>query len=367
MRFRIAVITGGAVLAVWAGARARPAPIASGRPPVAVEAVPATTADVVEHLEVVGSLAPKLNARIKSEYSGIVAAVHVTEWVAVRKGRPLATLDAHEPQAAADSARAALLQAEVAERRAARERDRAERLREFGLLTQQGLDDAQTAAAAAAAATSAARAHLDAATARLAKTVIRAPFDGLIAFRGVNVGDRVESMGSSDPMFEVVDDRVLELTMTVPSTRLGDIRVGQAIEFTVDSVPDRTFIGRMTHVNPSVDRWSRAAHVVADVPNHDGLLKGGLFVKARIETRARPHVLQIPRTALLGWDITTGRADVFVIDNGVARRRSIRTGAVTDDRAEVAEGLAPGERVATRGAFNLRPDDRVTIAPDDGA
>jgi RND family efflux transporter MFP subunit len=367
MKTRVFVATGAAVLLLWAGARARPTAVATGRPPVAIEAVPAESADVVEYLDVVGSLAPKISARIKSEYSGIVAAVHVTEWVAVRKGQPLAALDDREPQAFAESARAALLQAEVAARRATRERERAERLREFGLMTQQGLEDARTAEAASQAVMSVALANRTNALTRVAKTVIRAPFDGIVAFRGVNVGDRVENMGSGDAMFEIVDDRVLELTMPVPSTRLADIHVGQAIEFSVDSAPDRLFQGRMTHLNPSVDRLSRAARVVADVPNEDGLLKGGLFVKARIVTRTRPQVLQIPRAALQGWDLATGQADVFVIEGGFARRRTIRTGIVTLDRAEVASGLAPGDRVATRGAFNLRPDDRVTIAADGGA
>jgi membrane fusion protein (multidrug efflux system) len=313
-------------------------------------------------VEGVGSLAPKLSARVKSEYSGIVAAVYVTEWVPVHKGEPLAALDDREPTAAGESARAVLLQAAVAETRAVRERQRAERLKEVGLMTQQGLDDACSAQDAAAAATSAARAHLAAAQTRLAKTVIRAPFDGVVAFRGVNVGDRVESVGSSDAMFEIVDNRILELTMTVPSTRLAELAPGQHIEFTVDSWPGRTFTGRMLHLNPSIERYGRAARVVADVPNPDGALKGGLFVKGKIRTRSRSHVLQIPRAALQAWDAATGTAEVFVVEGDRARRRTIRTGVVSDDRAEVAEGLVGGERVATRGAFNLREGDRVMIA-----
>lgn len=122
--------------------------------------------------------------------------MHVSEWVAVRRGQPLARLDTREAEATLAAARAALLQAQVAQTRAARELERAQRLMEVGLMTQQGLDDARSAREAAAAATAAAEAHSSAAETRLAKAVIRAPFDGVVAFRGVSVGDRVEDRKS---------------------------------------------------------------------------------------------------------------------------------------------------------------------------
>jgi membrane fusion protein, multidrug efflux system len=362
MRPRVIVLAGATTLALWAAARARPVALdTTGRAAVAVEVATAQVVDMTASVEVVGALAPKISAHIKSEYSGIVAAVHVREWVAVRKDQPLATLDAREAKATLESARAALLQATVAETRAVRERQRATKLKDVGLMTQQGLDDAWSAEAAAAAVTRAARAQLASARTRLAKTVIRAPFDGVVAFRGVNVGDRVESMGSGDAMFEVVDNRVLELTVTVPSTHLATLAAGQRIEFSVDAWPGRAFAGRLTHLNPSVDRQSRAARVVADVPNPDGALKGGLFVKGKIETQSRTAVLQIPRAALLGWDVAAGTADVFVVAGDRTVRRAIRTGAVSDDRVEISQGLASGDQVATRGAFNLREGDRVPV------
>ena len=336
----------------------------TGRPAVPVEVAEVEKANLMEAIEVVGSLAPKTAAELKSEYSGTVAAVHVTEWVAVRKAQPLASLDPREAEAGLAAARAALLQAQVAETRAVRELERAHNLRSVGLMTQQGLDDAQSAREAATATVAAARAQETAAVTRLAKCVIRAPFDGVVAFRGVNVGDRVESMGGETPIFRVVDDRLLELTMTVPSARLGEVLVGQPVEFTVDALPGRTFSGRVMHINPAVDTLSRAGKVLADVRNDDRRLKGGLFAKARIQTGTRAGVLQVPRAALQGWDVTKRAAEVFVIAQDTAERRAIRTGAVHGDAVEVEEGLRPGERIAVRGAFNLRHGDRVKTVPN---
>lgn len=293
--------------------------------------------------------------------------MHVSEWVAVRRGQPLARLDTREAEATLAAARAALLQAQVAQTRAARELERAQRLMEVGLMTQQGLDDARSAREAAAAATAAAEAHSSAAETRLAKAVIRAPFDGVVAFRGVSVGDRVESMGGGVAMFRIVDNRRLELTMTVPSARLAEVRVGQDVEFTVDALPGESFSGQVLYINPSVETAGRAGKVVADVDNKDGRLKGGLFAKARIQAGTRAGVLLLPRSALQAWDTASRTAEVFVIGSDTAERRAIRVGSVHCDRVEVEEGLRPGERVATRGAFNLRHGDRVKTVPSSGA
>ena len=137
------------------------------------------------------------------------------------------------------------------------------------------------------------------AQARLAKSLLLAPMDGVVAFRGVNVGDRVENMGSSDPLFRVVDNRLLNLTVSVPSTRLAEVRVGQALEFSTDAVPGRTFTGRVMFINPSIDAASRSARVIAEVKNTDHTLRGGSFAKGRIVVASRPAVVQVPREALM--------------------------------------------------------------------
>lgn len=334
----------------------------SDRPAVAVEVAPAVKADIEESIEVVGSLEPKFSADIKSEFTAVVEEVYVTEWVRVRKGMPLAKLDTREAEAALQAARAGLLQAEVAETRASRELERASRLREAGLVTQQNLDDARTALEASQAATAAARAQLQAAETRLQKAILRAPFDGTVAYRGVNPGDRVENMGG-EPLFRIVDNRLLELTVSVPSTALSSLHTGQPLEFSTDAVPDRTFRGKVQFINPAADPVSRSVKVVVHVPNEDETLRGGLFVKGRILTGLRRNVLQVPKSALVDWDPVRGQADVFVVNGDKAERRTVQTGSATADAVEVTQGLQPGEQVVTRGAFTLRSGDRVLVAP----
>lgn len=332
-----------------------------GRPPAAVETAKAGTAPIEEAVEVVGSLTARSEADVKTEYTGTVAEVYVTQWVRVRAGTPLARLDTREAEAGTQAARAAALQAEAGAKRAARELDRTLKLKEAGLATQQQLDEARSAEEAARAAADAAKAQLALAETRLGKAVVRAPIDGVVALRNVNVGDYVENMGNPPPMFRVVDNRVLELTASVPSARMTALKVGQPFVFTSDALPGRTFSGKVSFINPAADEASRTVKVKAEVPNADGALKAGLFVKGRIVTGRREGVLVVPRAALVSWDTVARRGALFVVEGEVAKTVEVETGATAGDLVEVVKGISAGRDVVTRGGFNLKDGDRVRV------
>ncbi len=335
------------------------APQEAGRPAVAVETAAVATSDLEQAVEVVGALSARSAAEVKTEYSGTVAEVLVTQWVAVQKGTPLARLDTREANAAAQAARAGVLQAEVGSQRAARELERTMKLQEAGLATRQAADEARTAEAAAQATVAAAQAQLEMAQTRLAKALIRAPIDGVVSERNVNVGDYVENMGSPAPMFRIVDARVLELTATVPSARMTELQVGQPLRFASDALPGKEFTGAVSFINPAADETSRTVKVKAEIPNDAGTLKPGLFVKGRVVTGRRAGVLVVPRAALVSWDTAARTGWVFVVQGGAAKRRAVKTGAASGDAVEVVEGLRAGETVVTRGGFNLREGDKV--------
>ncbi len=339
----------------------------TGRPPVAVSVAPASRADFEESIEIVGTLAPKFSADVQSEVTGTVTAVHVTEWVPVRKGDQLARLDTTETEAGIAALKAMEAQARVAESRAKREYERAQQLQKFGLITPQAFDDAKSAVEAAEAATAASMAQTRTAQARLAKSTIVAPISGVVAFRGVNVGDRVENMGSGEPLFRIVDNRLLDLTVSVPSSRLSSVKVGQVIDFTTDALPGRTFTGKVMFINPAIDAASRSAKVVVEVPNQDGQLKGGAFVKGRIVVASRPGILQVPREALLNWNLEQQTADVFIARGEKAEKRVVKTGQSNGVTVEVVSGLEDGDPVVVRGGFSLQPGDRLAVAKGEGA
>ncbi|MBP7864358.1 MAG: efflux RND transporter periplasmic adaptor subunit [Acidobacteria bacterium] len=352
-------------------ATAKSAPAA--KPSVPVDVAPVAVGPLTAGVEVTGTLVPKFKAEVKSEYAGIVTHVYVTEWVRVSRGQALAKLDTREAeimlkkaQAAVEVARSGLLQTQVQEARANREYDRMVRLKNGGLATQQALDEALTAKQAAEAQTAAVKTQVAAAEeevlhakTRLSKALITAPMNGVVARRDVNVGDLAGEMGSPRIMFLIVDNSLLELTVTVPSFEMDKVKLGQSLDFTTDAIPGKTFTGTVKYINPMVNEADRSLTLVAEVRNTPEILKGGLYVKGRILTEERPAVLQAPRAALVNWDMKARKGEVFVVEGAVARKRAVTTGAVAGENVEIVDGLKEGEKVILRGSFQVRDGDAV--------
>jgi len=352
---------------------AREADGKGGVPPVAVETDAVVQGEIIEEVPITGCLTPKFETDVKSEVSGLVREVYVSEWVEVGKGTPLARIDDRDYQAlvkkadaSLQSAGAAFLQARVSRSRAERELERMSRLKQAGLVTQQALDDARSACDGARAAEDAAlaqisyaREELSLAKTRLAKCLITSPMDGTVSLRTVNPGDLVAESGLGTPLFHIVDTRTLNLTVSVPSTRSAALATGQAIEFSTDALPERTFVGTVMFINPVVSAADRAVKITAEVK--DPRLKPGMFVRGRIVTARRVGVLQVPKTALSGWDVRTRRASVLVAESGKARRCEVLTGTVQGAQVEVVAGLSPGQAVITRGAFNVREGGLIAV------
>ena len=363
----IAALMTGLAVAVACSKAADSKPVEASQPPVAVSVNPVVQADLQESVDVVGTLEPKFSAEVKSEVTGVVTDVYVTEWVPVKRGAKLARLDTRETEAGIEALKAAEAQARVGENRAKREYERAVQLKQYGLITPQAFDDAKTAVESAEAATAAARAQIRTAETRLSKSFITSPMDGVVALRGVSVGDRVENMGGNTAMFRIVDNSVLDLTVSVPSTHISAVHAGQALEFSTETIPGRTFTGKVKFINPALDAASRSAKIVVEVPNGDGQLKGGAFVKGRIVTGQRSAVLQVRKEALLNWNLDTRQAEVFVVTGDKAEKRTVTTGTGAGVSVEVLSGLSAGDQVVTRGGFALRGGERVVVSKGEGA
>jgi membrane fusion protein, multidrug efflux system len=336
----------------------------ASRPPVAVETSVAATGLLTEGIDVTGSLAPKFEVDVKSEVAGLVREVYVTEWVQVGKGELLAKIDIREQEAfvkrteaALESARSLELQSKVADNRARR-----------------ALDDALTEAEAAASRVEAVHSQVRAAQedlnqvkTRLDKGRIVAPIEGVVSERRANVGDLVGEAGANTPLFHIVDNRILNLTVSVPSSAMASLRRGQPLEFTTDALPGRTFKGTVMFINPAVNEADRSVRVIAEVNNAAGELKGGLFAQGRIVTGKRDGVVLVPREALLGWDVAEKKARLFIVEAERAKTRDVRTGVAKEGGVEITEGLKPAETYIVRGAFNVREGDKLLISRTQGA
>jgi membrane fusion protein, multidrug efflux system len=345
------------------------------KPAIAVETAVATPATLLNTIPVTGTLTARRSAEVKTELAGQIREVYVSDWAPVRQGQPLARIQASESEtsvkrgeAGVASARAAQLQAEVEADRSRREAERMAQLKAAGLATQQQLDDAGSAAAAASARVTAAQAQgqvsaeeLAQLRLRLEKSLVRAPISGEVALCNVNVGDLAGADSGGSVIFRIVDNRLLDLTVTVPSQALAQVRVGQILEFSSDGCAG-TFSGTVKYLNPSINPADRSLQLMAEIDNHDGRLRDGLFVKGQIVTGRRAGVLLVPRAVLAGLDLTAGKAFLFVVVGDKAERRAVQTGAISGEQVEIVAGLKAGERYVSRGAFNLRDGDKVSVA-----
>jgi membrane fusion protein, multidrug efflux system len=348
---------------------------ATVKPPVAVDVQVVAAGELLDSVEVTGNLEPKFSVDIKTQIPGLIKHVYVNEWVRVRKGQPLARIEVAETeaqvkraQAGIESARAGQAQSRVTHNKAERELGRMLKLKEAGLATQQALDDARSEVDAAKAKTASALAQLSVAEeelrqaqARLAKGNVNSPIDGIVALRDVNVGDLASDAAAGKPIFRIVDNRLLNLTFSVSSADSARIKQGQALEFTVDSQPGKTFSGVIKYINPELSSADRSMKVIAEVRNDNEQLKGGLFAKGRIIAGKRSSVLQVPRSAVNSLDLTAKKGSLFVIENGVAKKRDIVIGVQNGERIEVVSGLKAGEHYVVRGGFNLKDGDQVAV------
>ena len=234
--------------------------------------------------------------------------------------------------------------------------------RTSGSITQQGLDDARTAREAAAATTRRCGRRSESPRQGSTKALIRAPFDGVVAARIVNVGDRVESMGGG-PMFRIVDTRVLDLTVHVPSARLcraGD-RPRALLHHRRGPRPHLHRRGGASSTRPSTDA-SRAIPVMAEVRNDDDALRAACSSRAASSPAAAHGCspCRAPRCSPGTSRAGAPRCSPSTATSpGAARSRPVPWSA-TSSRWPPAS--PPARPVVTRGGFNVRDGDRVVAA-----
>jgi membrane fusion protein, multidrug efflux system len=308
--------------------------------PISVTVAEARVQPVDRTIRFVGTLNADARAEVATEVDGRLLTIGADLGDSVEAGQVLATIDA--------SAREAKLrEAEAVLNRAASEEQRAQKLRERGIMSQQEFDEMSSAS-------SVARARREVLAIELDHTRIAAPFAGRIAERRVDVGGYVR-IGT--PMFVLVSDHPLRLRGEVPERYAADLAIGQEIRGSVSAYPDEPVRGAITRLSAAVDPTSRALMVEAEVPNDRGRLRPGFFCEAEILVRRDAQAVVVPVEAVVDF---AGVTRVFVVDEaGTAHSREIATGLRLGPVVEVTTGIQAGERVATSGLARLVDGARV--------
>ena len=308
--------------------------------------VPVTLTAVENHafrgtIPFTGTLLAVNRAELKAEVPGRVTRVVVQEGDHVAAGALLCAQDEDELLLAVQAAEAQLAQAQAQAQQAKRDNERAQSLLEKRSVTRQSAQMADTNYNAATAMARAAESNLGVAKSRLRKSRISAPFAGEVAQRLTQPG---EVLAPGQTVFTLVDNRKLEIQADLPAETVAAIKAGMKASFRIAGF-DQPFLATLTQVSGSVLLDGRTLRVRLEVPNTDGRLKSGLFAEGEILGEEGAQRPALPAAILT----TVGReADVFVNDNGVARRRRVLVGQDQGGWRSV-DGLPAGTQVVAQG------------------
>ena len=332
-------------------------PAAAAGPETSRRAVPVTVTaaaarDLPETARSVGRVrAPRL-ATVAAEVAGVVAAVEARVGDAVRAGQVLVRIDETDLRLEREAARAALARVEAlagAQRRRVRRLERLVRRRQ---VSEDALDEARGALAALEAERGAARARLALAERRLSKARVRAPFDGRVAARLVSAGDRV---APGSPLLRLVATG-REVVLPFPETLAPRLRPGLPVRLSTPAAPRGAEL-TIHAVRPELSEGGHAVEAIVRLPPALDWPPGAT-VDAEVVLAVRRGAVVVPETAVV---LRPAGSVVYVIEDGRARARRVRTGLRRDGLVEIAAGLAAGETVAVDGAAFLSDGAPVRV------
>jgi len=322
-------------------------------PPASVNIATAKSETIPNLLTAVGDLAAVHQVNVTSDVNGRITDIHFTAGASVKQGTPLVQLFDAPDQGDLANFKAQQRVAQIS-------LDRAKQLAERQFGPQATVDNAQAA--------------FDQASAGIAKTeaiisqkLVRAPFDGELGVRKVEVG---QYLTAGTQIVSLTDLSVLYANFTVTEKDSAQLKVGQVVRIGVDAYPGRTFEGKITTVEPQIATETRNIRVQATMENPDKILKPGMFATTTVVLPDKPPVITVPETAV---DYTLYGDSVYLLtekkeEDGKTKltvtRTFVQTGNRVEGRAEILKGLKDGDRVVAVGQLKLQPGAAVTISND---
>ncbi len=278
---------------------------------------------------------------VRTEINGRLSGINFEEGQSVKKGHRLVTLEDGEHQAQ--------LAAVSAELRTAKQKFlRSKELYEQKFISKEALDLQAGSVERLAA-------LVDDASARLMKTVVTAPFSGILGLRKVSPGAYLRA-GDDIAVLENVDS--VKVDFRIPEVYLAKVRVGQVINVAVDAFPGANFVGKVYATESGVDQETRTALLRGRIKNESGKLRPGMFARVSLVMSKKENALSIPEQAL--WPQGTDNFVYKVVDGKVSLAKVV-LGQRTPGYVEIVEGVSPGDVVVTEGQIKIRDGAPVTV------
>jgi RND family efflux transporter MFP subunit len=294
--------------------------------------------------------------------SGGMRNIDQGDWV--QKGTVLAVVRQQDYLDRVQQAKAQLARAQADNEKAKLTWDRVSALYASQSATKPDYDSAQTQLASTTASVSGAQAQLSEANVALAYCSLRAPFNGWIVSRNVDLGTLV---GPATNGFTLADTQSVKAVFGVPDISMNRVRLGQHLSIVTDALP-QPFAGRVSAISPAADPKSRVFSVEVTIPNPHDRLKSGMIASLALEGLQLPQsVLAIPLSAVIRNPGVANGFAVMIAEGGgdteTARLRAIELGDIYGNMIAAKSGLNSGESVITTGAAIVKNGDKVRIIP----
>jgi len=336
-------------------------------PPIQVNVVKAVQQDVPIYEDYVAQTYGMADVDIRARVEGWVMELKFREGSKVNKGDLLYVLDDIQYKTRVDRQASELTNAEAEMVRAKGELSRVKPLAELNALSKQDLDNATAAYNAAEAQVRAAQASLDNAKIELGYTRVRAPFDGVIGISNVRVGDYVSRAGTTSVLATISSINAVRVRFQVSEREY--LRIAQRPKADLESAKKVQLIlsdgsmypqtGQVNFADREIDPKTGTLTVEASFPNPNGLLRPGLFVKARVLISTFPGAIMIPQRAVFQLQHLS---QIYVVtDSSTLKASAVETGPKSGDGWIITKGLNAGDKVAIVGTMALTPNSKIEV------
>ena len=326
-----------------------------------------------------GALEPAVDVDVAFRVSGYVVALGevgsgdakraIDKGDFVKKGSVLARVRAAEYEDKLAMLRAQASEAQASFKLASEELQRARKLFAADAITQSDLDMGVAQADSAKAKLDAARSRVEEASLSLSDTVLRAPMDGVVLARQIEIGS---SVAPGQPAITIADTRSVKAVFGAPQALVEKLRLGSPVRVFVGaeseaSAPEKLLAARVTRIAPAADTNGRVFSIEAALPNDDGALRPGTVVSVHVPDADEAEALMVPLSAVVRSPRSARGFALFVLAgpgaHSTAQLRDVQLGEVVGNAVTVNDGLASAERVVTVGAGLLRDGNPVVVIP----
>lgn len=342
-----------ALAAAPAGCKAKASAVATEAvAPIHVETAEVREQPMPRSLSLTGTLRGERQTDLAANANGRVLETLVERGAEVKKGALLARLDVRAATLSAAEAQANVAVARAQEATATRECERSKALLAKGVISQIEFDKTSDLCRTSPLSVAAAAARVSSASQGIGDGQIRAPFDGMISERFIEVGEYVRQ---DSKVVSLVAIGELRIEFTVPEASLAAVKEGGALTFTVTAYPDRQFTGTVRFISAAVRETTRDLVAEAKVENADRALRPGMFASIALATGEVPSTV-VPKDAVVVKD---GRSRVFAIVDRRVEERVVQTGVEKDGLVAVVRGVRAGDKLVLKPSETLQNGQAV--------